>query len=150
MIVLLWVVLGVGAASPVRAQGTGVENLYILPGRPAMEIYLLGGVSRPGKWRVDTEATLFDVLAVANPTGVGGNQEVKVQLFRSVGATRSLVLDTSLEEIVAGEQATMPLQADDVLRVETIVDRPFSLLQTIQTVSSVAGLVLLIVNIATN
>ena len=116
-----------------------------------MEVYVLGDVGAPGKWRVDTEVTLFDLLAVANPGGVGaGGADARINLFRSDGITRELVLETDMSELITSNLATTSLQPGDVLRVETVVDRPFPLRETVQTISSVASLVLLIISLTSS
>lgn len=151
--VLALILVAAAGAAPAQpgSQLTGLENVYVHPGRPAMEVYVLGDVGAPGKWRVDTEVTLFDLLAVANPGGVGaGREDARVHLFRSDGITRELVLETNMSELITSNLATTSLQPGDVLRVETVVDNPFPLQQTIQTVTSIASLVLLIISLTSN
>ena len=148
LLVAIAVVMGI---PDVHAQEVGVENVYLEPGRPAMAVYMLGDVGRPGKWRVNTDMRLFDLLAVALPVGTGsaggGKAEVRVELYRVSGNTRTLAFQGSLSPLIVSEEASMPLEAGDVIRVETVVKRGLPLLEILQITTSVATLVLLVVNL---
>ena len=48
-----------------------------------------------------------------------------------------------MDDLITSARATMRLQPGDVIRVETIIDRPFPILQTLQTVTGVVSLILL-------
>ena len=145
--------LVVFSARGVAAQGqVGPENVYLQPGQPGMDIYILGDVARPGKWRVTTGAELFDVLAVAVPAGTGGaggaSSRVDVELYRSSGSTRRLVYEGSLDPLITSSEATMSLEAGDVIQVKAIISRPLRLVEVVQVVTGVASLILLVVNLA--
>lgn len=138
---------------PAHAQGGGFENVYVEPGRPAMEVYVLGDVGRPGKWRVTRGISLFDVLAVAVPAGagaLGGEAEVTIELYRVRGNMRELVFEDDLASLISSADATMPLQAGDVLRVQAVVNRKIPLREILQITTSIASLVLLIVSLASS
>lgn len=71
-----------------------------------------------------------------------------MHLYRLAGSSRTLYLEAVMAEFITSERATVKLEPEDVLRVETAVDHSFPFQETIQTISSLAGLVLLMISLA--
>ena len=126
------------AVSSVQAQEVpSAENTYFRPGRPTMEVFALGAVAQPGKWRVETGVPFLDFLAVLGPATASpdtdyATEEVRVQLYRAQGSGRALAFEQTLESFYTSDAAAMPLQAGDLVVVERFIERRSSLFETVQ------------------
>ena len=148
------------AVLPASAQGTGLaamENLYARPGHPTMVIYVLGDVATTGRWRVEREVQLLDLLAVAGPLVVLTEEsetveDVRVKVFREADQGRRLTFNESIESLLTSANASLLLEEGDVVVVDIIEKRQsttVSLREVLAIATSVASLVLTAVALAT-
>lgn len=156
---ILVLLLSIGISSS-YGQDTGqsaLENVYARPGRATMVIYVGGDVALAGRWRVETDAELLDVLAVAGPTEivVENNptiQKVGVQVYRGSNGGRSLVFDEPFQSLLTSSSASLRLEEGDFIVVD-IVEREEStsigVTEVLTIASGVASLVLAAITIAT-
>lgn len=157
--IFLLLLLSAGIASS-HAQDTGqlaLENVYARAGHATMVIYVGGDVALPGRWRVETEAELLDLLAVARPTEimVENNptiEKVGVQVYRGANDGRSLVFDEPFQSLLTSSSASLRLEEGDFIVVD-IVEREESSsigLSDILTIATgVASLLLSAITIGT-
>lgn len=133
----------------------GMETLYARPGHPTMVIYVMGDVGTSGRWRVEHEVKLLDLLAVAQPAVIMTEEspsveDVRVQVYRGSDQGRTLTFDESIESLLTSSSAGLPLQEDDIVVVD-LIDKSQSsrTIQTVlQIVTSVASLVLSAIAVA--
>ena len=148
------------AGVPTSAQGiaeAAMENLYARPGHPTMVIYVLGDVEITGRWRVEREVQLLDLLAVARPSVVmtEGSQtveDVRVKVFREADQGRRLAFDEPMESLLTSVHASLVLAEGDVVVVDLIekqVSTTVGFREILAIATSVASLVLTAVALAT-
>lgn len=148
------------AVLPVSAQGTGLaamENLYARPGHPTMVIYVLGDVAITGRWRVEREVQLLDLLAVAGPSVVMTEQsetveDVRIKVFREADQGRRLTFNEPIESLLTSANASLLLEEGDIVVVD-LIEKPasttISLREVLSIATSVASLVVTVVALAT-
>ena len=144
---------------PVFAQDAGqttMENQYARPGHPTMVIYVLGDVGITGRWRVEREAQLLDVLAVARPAAITTEdsqslEDVRVKVYRGSDDGRALVFNEPIESLLTSSNASLRLEEGDVVVVDLIekVNATNSFREVLQIVTGVASLVLTAIALAT-
>lgn len=153
--------IAMSALAP-RAAAQQVQPFeYARPGQPTMTLYIWGAVSRPGIWHVEREATLVEILSLANVQAGGSEGEgVRVERFlrvyRGSGApptagafpSRDLVYEVPLEDLMSAQSA-LELRDGDVLAVEVETHRTWFTLRNISSViGTAASLTLLIIRLS--
>ena len=122
--VLLAVLLAASAASaqPVEPVGASVYR-YVAPGRPSVTVDVWGGVAQPGRYLVEPDVSLLDVLALSGgPALVAGDDQASrtatVTVTRGQGAARTVAARLTLADLADG--AAVPAIGDgDLVVVRT-------------------------------
>lgn len=84
-------------------------------------IQIKGAVFRPGTFALTEELTLTQLIK--NADGLKGDAYTqRASILRTKGDLSSEVLEVNLQEVLAGNQADVPLQREDVVRISSIYD----------------------------
>ena len=84
-------------------------------------IQIKGAVFRPGTFALTEGLTLSQLIK--NADGLKGDAYTqRASILRTKGDLSSEVIEVNLQEILAGNQADVPLQREDVVRISSIYD----------------------------
>ena len=84
-------------------------------------IQIKGAVFRPGTFALTEGLTLTQLIK--NADGLKGDAYTqRASILRTKGDLSSEVLEVNLQEVLAGNQADVPLQREDVVRISSIYD----------------------------
>jgi protein involved in polysaccharide export with SLBB domain len=84
-------------------------------------IQIKGAVFRPGTFALTEGLTLTQLIK--NAEGLKGDAYTqRASILRTKGDLSSEVLEVNLQEVLAGNQADVPLQREDVVRISSIYD----------------------------
>lgn len=84
-------------------------------------IQIKGAVFRPGTFALTEGLTLTQLIK--NADGLKGDAYTqRASILRTKGDLSSEVLEVNLQEVLAGRQADVPLQREDVVRISSIYD----------------------------
>lgn len=157
---LLPLLLALGlTASPSRAQDVPSSESFIhtfaRPGQSTIQIYILGSVGTPGIWRIEQDTDLIELLSAANVSGFGDNPadqstRVNLRIYRTNSNTRSMVYEARLEDVLARGTTYPPLEAGDVIEVETNRRRVLGISLISQVIGAASSLTLLILRLTGN
>lgn len=112
------------------------------PGRPTMQVYVLGAVGNPGIWRVNRDVTFVEFLTLVSPSGIGVRsidvlQNQTIELYRTEATGRQLVYTQDLNDVVSGLAPSPTLQHNDLLVFDSF-QRPRRRI-TFRTVTTTIG-----------
>lgn len=135
-----------GDPMDVTATGTAYR-VFASPGEPVIRVHVLGDVGG-GLYAIGERTTLTELLALAggaplSEPGWQTRRTVTVRLYRPVGATRELVYESELHNMLREPGQHPSLEEGDVLTVESQLRRRIDLFHGLQIVSSLASVVLL-------
>jgi hypothetical protein len=127
----------------------GIVTDFSRPGQPSMIIYLWGGVSRPGLWRVERDVDLVQLLTAAGVPSIGTDpagtrRRTFIRVYRTSGDNRTEVFEQRVDRLLAEDSAYPPLQAEDIVEVQ-VKERRAVGIQLIGTLVSTASAVTLLV-----
>lgn len=140
-------------AAPAVAQNFGqIEDrqtnvpayfFHVLPGEATMRVYVWGTVAAPGVYEIAQNRDLAEVLALAGgprADAIRGNSRIEttIRLYRMEGATRTLVYERLVEEMVGEPGSYPPLNEGDVIQIETREFPPFTWRDAITIAGGVA------------
>lgn len=119
-----------------------------------MQLLLLGNTAS-GIYVVGADTDFAELLALSGTsTGVASIRErrtVKVQLYRSNGVDRDMIVDATMEDILIRPSTFPAFQDGDILHIETRTRPRLTFFQIVRNASSIATLVFLaerLINIA--
>lgn len=145
-----------GAFAPSHAQNVGTDlpfiNTFARPGQPTIQVYILGSVGASGIWRIEPQTDLIELLSAARVAGIGQDQpdyrqRVNLRIYRAIEGDRQKIYDEQLNNVLAEGAAYPPLQAGDVIEVETERRRTIGLALLSQIVGAASSLTLLVLRL---
>jgi hypothetical protein len=136
-------------AQPTTGGAEGIVTDFSRPGQPSMIIYLWGGVSRPGLWRVERDVDLVQLLTAAGVPSIGTDpagtrRRTFIRVYRTSGDNRTEVFEQRVDRLLAEGSTYPPLQAEDIVEVQ-VKERRAVGIQLIGTLVSTASAVTLLV-----
>lgn len=138
----------------VLAEGAAYK-IFARAGEPVIRVHVLSEAGS-GLYAVGTSTTLTELLALSGGASVGeGTTEerrtVTVRLYRRAAeAGRSMIYEAELNQMLQEPHRHPNLDEGDVLMVETTYQRRFDMLRTLQVVSGLSTVVLLVLRLAEN
>jgi hypothetical protein len=150
--------LGVGllgaagvAAQPVATPGIAVHR-YHEPGEPVIAVDVWGSIRQTGRFYIAPDTGLLELLALAGgpplqPETEQVNREVILRLSRLSGGERRVVFEANVDSLSSGGVVPPPLLNEDLITVNSTVDKPFTWQDGLTIVAGVASLTLLILRI---
>ena len=161
-VVGLWAGAGQGAQGQefgrlqeMREQ-TNVAYFYFAePGKATVQVQVQGTVPRPGIYEVPDSIDLNRLLTMAGGAAFEPRPEnrkrpdITIRVYRpgADAEQRGKLLEASFEEVVAGEKQFRQFRDDDIIVVETVQERRFTVRDIFTFSSSLFSLALLIVRI---
>lgn len=131
-----------------ETRSTVAYFYHALPGEATIQVSVWGTVPRPGIYEVAETTRLDKLLTMAGGAPIEARSEnqdadITIRLFRGQGSgPRQMIYEASLEELLRNADAYPTLQGEDVVVVETQLDRGIGWLEVIGIVGSVASLAL--------
>jgi hypothetical protein len=138
-------------ATDVHAEGAAYK-IFARVGEPVIRVHVLSEAGS-GLYAVGTSTTLTELLALSGGASVGeGTTEerrtVTVRLYRrGAEGGRAMIYEAELNEMLQEPHRHPSLDEGDVLSVETTYQRRFDMLRTLQVVSGLSTVVLLVLRL---
>lgn len=144
-------------AMPATAQRVEPYE-YARTGRATITLYVWGAVDRPGIWHVERDATLIEVLSLANvQTGKSAQEKRFLRIYRGgeatssppdPGARRDLVFESDLQDVLTSARVAPGIQDGDIISIEVeIQEKVFTLRNISSFIGTAASLTLLIIRL---
>jgi len=161
-LVLVLLVAGLAAPTPAQAQFTGSPQemisqgtsyrIFARPGEATIRVQVLGDIGA-GIYMLSPRTTLSELLALGGgaPLSDAGAQVrriVTVRLLRGDGGTRQVVYESELRQMLREPEAYPALQDGDIVTVESTIERRYTFRETVQLVSSLASITLLLLRLS--
>jgi hypothetical protein len=162
VVVGIWMGRGTGAQAQEfgrlqeMKEQTNVAYFYFArPGDATVQVQVQGTVPRPGIYEVPDSIDLNRLLTMAGGAAFEPRPEnrkrpdITIRVYRpgSNAQQRGKLLEASFEEVVAGEKRFRQFRDDDIIVVETVQERRFTIRDIFSFSSSLFSLALLIVRI---
>jgi len=135
-------------------EQTNVAYFYFAePGDATVQVQVQGTVPRPGIYEVPDSTDLNKLLTMAGGAAFEPRPEnrkrpdITIRVYRPGTQQRGMLLEASFEEVVAGEKQFQQFRDDDIIVVETVQERRFTVRDAFSFSSSIFSLALLIVRI---
>ena len=152
----LFVALSCAFAGSVVAQNNVAElttlarNEYYLPGKPVMDLYILGATELQGPLRVNQDITFLELVAHLLPAGVGSvpagvKQISTMDVYRSDSQGRRLIYSEDFRSILRGEVNPPSLQHNDMVIFEHVEREKRLTFRNVSTVIGAASSIVLLV-----
>lgn len=144
--------LAVGAsAQAIPSSGVAVHR-YQEPGEPVIAVDVWGAVRQTGRFFIPPDTGLLELLALTGgPPPQTETEEVErevvLSLSRMAEGQRRVVFQANVDSLSAGAVMPPPLLNEDLITVNTSVERPFSWTDALTIVAGVASLALVLLRV---
>ncbi len=125
---------------------------YVEPGQATMRISVWGNVDAPGRYEVQAGTDMLELLSLA-----GGPSDrlrrsnerlyTTVVLTRKTETSLSVIFEAPLVDLTTGVTAYPSLQDEDLLKVDTVINRTFDWRDGITVLGGLATLTLLVLRV---
>ena len=149
--------LGLPAAAPALAQpltptSPAAVYRYAEPGRPTIELSVWGAVRIPGRYQVEPDTDLLELLSYAGgpvlqTERAETKQRVNVVLSRGQGGEREVLLESTIPDLVRRTEALPGLREGDIVTVTIETKNRFQLRDAAVFTSTLATLSLVIIRL---
>ena len=125
---------------------------YVEPGQATMRVSVWGNVEAPGRYEVQAGTDLLELLSLAGGPSdrlrrSNERYHTSIVLSRKNDTSLSVIFEAPLGELTTGTTAYPGLQDEDLLKVETVINRTFDWRDGITVVGGLGTLTLLILRI---
>ena len=113
--------------TPASAQdGYPRERTHMIPGRPSIDIYVLGATSSRGPWKVTDGIPFIELMSILLPEGLGNVpdnvvQKATLDVYRTDETGTHLAQSVDLRAVLRGEAPPPTLKNLDTLVFENVV-----------------------------
>ena len=116
---------------------------YVQPGEIATRVSIWGTVRAPGTYFIRPNVNLAEAISLAggpttNPRSEDINRVITVRVYRLEGDQRILAYEETVGNMIAEPGAYRRLQNEDVIEIETVEDRKWTMRDTITVIGATA------------
>lgn len=140
-------------AQPLTQTSPASVFRYAEPGQPTMEVSVWGAVRVPGRYQVEPQTDLLELLSYAGGPVLQTEraeleQRVSVTLSRQMEGGRQVLLESTVPELVRRAEALPGLQEGDIVTVTTETKNRLQLRDFAVFTSTLATLSLVIIRLS--
>lgn len=139
-------------AQPLTATQPVAVYRYAEPGQPTMEVSVWGAVRIPGRYQVQPDTDLLELMSFAGgpvlqPDRSDADQRVIVTVTRQEGGQRSVLLEKTVPELTSSPEALPALQQGDIVTVNAEIKNRLQLRDFAVFTSTLASLTLVVLRL---
>ena len=125
---------------------------YVKPGQTTMRVSIWGNVEAPGRYEVQAGTDLLELLSLAGGPSdrlrrSNERHHTSIVLSRKTGTALSVIFEAPLIDLTTGATTYPSLQDEDLLKVDTVINRSFDWRDGITVVGGLATLTLLVLRV---